>query len=279
MKDVAPFEVIVHRAFWSMLVCLLLIVIFGQLGSLRQIIMTPQIIWRLALAGIFIVANWTTYVYAVQIGRTVDASLGYFINPLVTIAFGVIILRERITFLQQVAIALGVIAVGYLVISMGALPWISIILALSFALYSLVKKKVAKDVPALAGMVIENTAVMPFLLGYLIYLLWTNQSFMQRLPDPSNSLMIFALLIGSGIVTAVPLVLFAIASRELPLWILGFLQYISPIMQLLIGVFVFHENMPVERWIGSGIIWLALLCLSIDGIIITRKRRSTCKER
>lgn len=278
LKDIGAFEVIVHRSLWSFFTCVLLLVFMRNLRSVLALIRNSAIFWRLSLAGALIIINWTIYVYSVQTGRTVDAALGYFINPLITVLLGVLLLRERLTILQKTALGCGVLAVGYLFLTMGTLPWIPFALAFSFGFYALVKKKISQQVPPVAGMVVENAAILPILLGYLGYLLLTQRSDVQKIALQSvqdgnftDFRRVLFLLIGAGIITAIPLLFFAKASQGLPLGALGFLQYISPILQLIVGVFLLHERMPLERWIGTGIVWCALILLIIDGLLAVRR--------
>lgn len=272
-----PLEVIVHRAFWGLLFCLLFLLLTGHLSQLRTLWQDRAALLRLVVAGFLIVANWTTYVYAILSGNSVDAALGYFINPLVTVALAVIVLKERINLAQGIAVTLGVIAVIVLIVGVGRVPWVSLSLAFTFGFYSLVKKSVAGRVAALPGMVVETAATVPFLLIYYAYLLATGTSSFQLIARgaahaPANSAWLhLALLIGSGLLTIIPLVLFALAAQGLPLGILGLLQYISPVLQLLIGVFIFHEHMVPARWVGAAIVWVALIFLSADSIFKATK--------
>jgi len=265
-------EVIVHRAVWGLVTCLVVLAVLRRLPRLRTTLRDRQAVGRLALAGALIVVNWTTYVYAVQSGHTVDAALGYFINPLVTVALGMVVLRERISRLQKAAVGLGVLAVAVMVIGLGRLPWVSLVLALSFGLYSLVKKDVSARVDALEGMAVETGAVTPFLLLYYGWLALNGHTSFQALA-PGQWVGHLALLIGAGILTLIPLVLFARAARGLPLGVMGLLQYVTPVLQLLIGLFAFHETMEPARWIGTGIVWVALILLGTDGVLQVRRAR------
>lgn len=260
-------EVIVHRAVWGMCTCLVAIIIAGQWRNLRAAIADRAVFGRLCVSGVLIVVNWTSYIFAVQTGRTVDAALGYFINPLLTVALGVVVLKETLSRMQKIAVALGALAVMYMLISMQTFPWLALAMAGSFGAYSLVKKRVANQVKPLVGMAIETSTVVPLLLiyyGVLVFQSDTSFHTLARHNEPWLGHLL--LLIGAGILTVIPLLLFAQASRGLSLGILGLLQYLSPIGQLLIAVFVFHETMPAERWIGTGIVWLALIFLSVDGV-------------
>ena len=274
-------EVIVHRAIWGLISCVAVIALFRRWSVLRNTLADREAVWRLSLAGLLIVINWTTYVYAVQSGHTVDAALGYFINPLVTVALARFVLKERLSSLQKVAIGLGALAVVVLVIGLGRLPWVSLVLAFSFGFYSLVKKRVANRVPPLEGMAIETAAVTPLLGGYYIYLVATGATSFHTLAADSSSetnawIWHLLLLIGAGILTMIPLLLFARASRGLPLGVMGLIQYIGPCLQLIIGITIFHEHMEPARWVGTAIIWLALIVMSTDwiGQIVKNRKKS-----
>ena len=280
LAPAGPLEVIVHRAVWGLVSCIAVIALMRRWRILRATLADREVVWRLSLAGLLIVINWTTYVYAVQSGHTVDAALGYFINPLVTVALARFVLKERLSPLQKVAIGLGVLAVVVLVTGLGRLPWVSLVLAFSFGFYSLAKKRVANRVPPLEGMSIETAAVTPLLGGYYIYLVATGTTSFHVLSNdgggrPDAWVGHLLLLIGAGILTMIPLLLFARASRGLPLGVMGLIQYIGPCLQLAIGITVFHEHMEPARWAGTAIIWLALIVMSTDWISqIVRARRS-----
>lgn len=273
LEPAGSLEVIVHRCVWGLVICALILTARREIGELRALWRNRRAMWRLMLAGVLIIVNWTTYVYAVMNGHVVDAALGYFTNPLLTVALGVVFLRERLSALQVVAVTLGAVAVLYMMFTLGYVPWISLALAFSFGLYSLVKKSVASQVKPLAGMVVETATTAPFLLAYYIYLVATGATSFQKLAaDPAAGTGFpwwghLALLIGAGAITVVPLLLFARAARSLPLYALGLLQYISPVGQFAIGVWVFHEAMAPERWITTGIIVLALVVLSVDTLL------------
>ncbi|WP_246046000.1 EamA family transporter RarD [Rarobacter faecitabidus] len=266
LNPAGAFEVIVHRAWWGMLTCIAAILLLKQWRAFKATVRDRSAVWRLAIAGGLIAVNWTVYVYAVQSGHTVDAALGYFINPLVTVALGRVVLGERLTRLRACAVALGLVAIVVLVIGMGRLPWVSLVLALSFGLYSLAKKDVASRVAPLSGMAIETAVITPVLLVYYGWLVAHGAASWQDYSS-GNDVAVWAhllLLIGSGPLTVLPLYCFAWAARGLPLSVMGLLQYITPVMQLLIGVLVFHEPMATARWIGTAIVWLALIVLTID---------------
>lgn len=270
LSPAGSLEVIVHRAVWGLAACIVAIAIFARWNLLKRVLRDNQAMQRLPIAGLLIMVNWTVYVYAVQSGHTVDAALGYFINPLVTVGLAWIVLKEKLTPAQMAALALGVIAVVILIIGVGRLPWVSLVLAFTFGFYALVKKEVAPRVPPLEGMAVETATVTPVVLGYYIYLT-VNQStsfhtLAQTQPATHAWVGHLALLIGAGILTMIPLLLFARAAKGLPLAVLGLIQYIAPIMQMFVGVVIFKETMEPARWVATGIIWLALLLLSADWI-------------
>ena len=263
-------EVIVHRAVWGLFFCLVALAITRSLGKVRALIADRGALWRLAVAGALVVVNWSVYVYAVLAGHTTDAAVGYFINPLVTVALGLVVLRERVTPIQKVALALGVLAVVILVVGQRSVPIVSLTLALTFGLYSLVKKDVAARVDPLAGMAIETAAVSPVLLGYYAYLAATSSTSFHTIATDEAGVswpLHLALLVGAGALTMIPLIMFASAARGLTLGTMGFLQYLGPTLQLLVAVFIFHETVPMFRWIAMGVVWVALACLSADWLL------------
>ena len=263
-------EVIVHRAVWGLFFCLVALAVTRSLGKVRALIADRGALWRLAVAGALVVVNWSVYVYAVLAGHTTDAAVGYFINPLVTVALGLIVLRERVTPIQKVALALGVLAVVILVVGQRSVPIVSLTLALTFGLYSLVKKDVAARVDPLAGMAIETAAVSPVLLGYYAYLAATSSTSFHTIATDEVGMswpLHLALLVGAGALTMIPLIMFASAARGLTLGTMGFLQYLGPTLQLLVAVFIFHETVPMFRWIAMGVVWVALACLSADWLL------------
>jgi chloramphenicol-sensitive protein RarD len=228
----------------------------------------PRTVFIMGAAGALIYINWQTYVYGVSTGQVVEASLGYFINPIVTVFLGVIVLRERLRVTQWVAVAISLIAVVVLTVGYGALPWIALVLAFSFGLYGLVKKQVGKDVDAVSGLTLETVWLMPVAIVQLIVVGVT-----AGLTFGTVSVWHTVGMLGLGVVTAIPLLLFASAARRLPLIYLGFIQYFAPVIQFLVGVLLLHEAMPAERWFGFGLVWLALVILTADMAISARSSR------
>jgi chloramphenicol-sensitive protein RarD len=249
-------EIVSHRAVWTLVFCLIVLALSKQLHSTIAIVKKPKIMAGLFLTTILVSINWLTYIWATNNGHVVEAALGYYINPLIIIAFGVLLLREKMRPLQWLAVGIAAVGVTILTIDYGRLPWVAISLALSWGTYGLVKKKL--DLGALNGLAIETLISLIPYAGYLIYL--GNQGTGQFGQKPGLTI----LLISAGAVTAIPLLLFNGSTTRLPYSTIGLLQYITPTIQFSIGVWVRHEVMPSARWIGFVVIWLALLALATD---------------
>lgn len=249
---------------WSLLFCIILLSFRKQLKATLAIFRDRRTFALLALTSGFLTINWGVYIWSVTVNRIVEASLGYYITPLVSVAFGVLVFRERLRPYQWVAVTLAAIGVLTLTIEYGALPWIALVLAISWSSYSLFKKHL--NVGALEGLSIETTVA---LLPNFIYLLWLEN---QDRGHFGSGVGISLLLAGAGIVTVVPLLLFNGATTRLPLSSTGLLQYITPTIMFMVGIFVNHEAMPLGRVIGFGFIWVALAFLGAD--IVRTKRNS-----
>lgn len=261
LAPTAPVEIIAHRVVWSLVLCLVVLALTRSLGTLRTVVRSPRTVVTLAGAGVLLTINWLVYVHGVLSGQTVDAALGYYINPLVTVVIAVIVLGERLRRAQWAALVLGAASVLVIGIGVGRLPWIALVLAATFGLYGLVKNRTGRTVGALTGLTVETAAVTPLALGYLGWL--TAQGVSSLGTEGTGHT---AALVGLGVVTAVPLLLFAGAARRLPLSVVGLLQYLAPTLQFLIAVLVFHEEMPAARWWGFVLVWLALAVLTVDGL-------------
>jgi chloramphenicol-sensitive protein RarD len=259
LQPAGAVEIVAHRIVWSLLFCLIVLAAMRQLGDFRAALRSPRVLGALATASVLIVVNWVVYVYAVLTDRVLDAALGYFINPVVTVMLGVLVLRERLRPVQWIAIGFGVAAVVVLSTGLGGLPWISLCLALSFGLYGLVKNRVGRTVPALPGLAVETAVAAPFALAYLV---WLGGSGTFTGHGAGHSL----LLMSTGVITALPLLMFSAAARRLPLSVIGMLQYLAPALQFLVGLLVFGEEMPAARWAGFFLVWMALVLLTADGI-------------
>ena len=259
-----PFEVVVWRVVFGFIFAALLVSIVGGWKEILQIVKSAQRLKWVAVASLMIYINWVVYVVAVATGNVIESSLGYFINPLVTVLFAVLLLKEKLRPMQWVALSIGAVAVVVLTLDYGRLPFIAIALAVSFGIYSLAKNRVGKKIPALQSFTIESGLVVPVALVQL----W--------LVSQSAQIMLFSglvetsILVGFGILTAIPLILFGAAASRVPLSTIGFIQYLTPTIQFSIGFFVFGEPMPTVRWVGFALVWVSLAILTVDAL--KRKR-------
>ena len=265
MAAASPMEILAHRIVWSSVLAALLLLVLRKRGWWRSVA-TPRILGMLALAACMIAINWGLYIWAVNFGHVVEAALGYYINPIVSVLIGVLVLRERLVAGQWVAIGLAGVAVIVLAIDYGHLPWVALTLAVSFGVYGLLKKRVNSG--ALETMTVESAVLAPAAIGYLIWLQATGALVFSHHGGPGLML----LLISTGLVTLTPLLLFAAAATRLPLSTVGLLQYITPTAQFLLGVFYFGETMSVSRWVGFGLVWAALAMLTVTGLSGARRR-------
>lgn len=257
-------EVLAHRYVWTAAFLVVVLIVARRLGDLRRLSRHTWLL--LAAASALIGINWGTYIFAVTHGHVVDAALGYFINPLVSVALGVVVLSERLRRLQLVALAVAIAAVAVLTTQASGLPVIALVLATSFGVYGLVKKVVAAD--PRVSVAVESLLALPIVGGYLIALQIMGNAHFVGLGAGHAALMVLA-----GPVTAIPLLLFAAAAQRLPLITLGLLQYLNPGLQMAWGVLVGHEPMPTARWVGFALIWTALVVLTVDGL--KRRGRET----
>ncbi|WP_084635253.1 EamA family transporter RarD [Propionicicella superfundia] len=267
VKAAGAVEVIGHRILWSFVFCFAGVLLWRQWRHLVEVVRNRRLFWGLAAAGVLVSLNWLVYVWAVLNDHIVDAALGYFVNPLVTVALAVVFLRERLRPAQKVAVGVGLVAVIVIAVGYGQVPWVALALALSFGLYGLVKNRVGGKVSPLVGLTVETSVLSPVALVYLGWLQVTGAGTLLGHGVPHT-----AALLGAGAVTAVPLLLFAGAASRIPLSMLGFIQYLTPILQFSIGVWVNHEVMPLPRWIGFGLVWVALVILTVDGLRPARSR-------
>ncbi|UXY29233.1 EamA family transporter RarD [Streptomyces sp. HUAS TT20] len=269
LKPAGPVEILAHRMVWSLAFVAVALVFVRRWAWAGELLRQPRRLALVALAAAVITVNWGVYIWAVNAGHVVEASLGYFINPLVTIAMGVLLLKERLRPVQWVAVGVGFAAVLVLTIGYGQPPWISLCLAFSFATYGLVKKKV--NLGGIESLAAETAIQFLPALGYLLWLTAHGDSTFG-----TGSTGHSALLASTGIVTALPLVCFGAAAIRVPLSTLGLLQYLAPVFQFLLGILYFHEAMPPERWAGFALVWLALSLLTWDALRTARRtaRRS-----
>jgi chloramphenicol-sensitive protein RarD len=268
LKPAGAAEILAHRMVWSLAFVAVALVVVRRWAWAGELLRQPRKLGLITVAAAVITVNWGVYIWAVNSGHVVEASLGYFINPLVTIAMGVLLLKERLRPVQWAAVGIGFAAVLVLTIGYGQPPWISLTLAFSFATYGLVKKKVnLGGVESLAA----ETAIQ--FLPALGYLLWLGTS--GEATFAAEGAGHAALLAATGVVTALPLVCFGAAAIRVPLSTLGLLQYLAPVFQFLLGVLYFREAMPPERWAGFALVWLALTLLTWDALRTARRSART----
>lgn len=261
LSAAGPVEIIGHRIVWSFVFCLVGVLIFGQWRRLVSVVRTPRLFVGLAAGGVLVSINWLVYVWAVVNDHIVDAALGYFVNPLVTVSLAVVFLGERLRAGQKVAVAIGLAAVLVIAVGYGQVPWVSLVLAFSFGTYGLVKNRVGGSVSPMVGLTVETWCLVPLAAGYLIWLQISGHSSLLT-HGPVHTIALLC----AGAVTAVPLLLFAGAAARIPLSLLGLIQYLTPVLQFSIGVWINHESMPWPRWVGFGLVWVALVVLSVDGL-------------
>lgn len=266
LEPAGTIEILAHRMAWSLVLIVVLLGMSGGYSGVVTVLRNPRQRWLLTLAAVLVSVNWGTYIFGVNSGHVVETSLGYFINPLFTILLGVGILGERLRSMQWVAVALGVVAVLVIAIDYGHPPWIALTLAVSFGLYGFCKKKA--DVGAVDSLAVE-TAVM-FVPAVIALVVIATQG---QLAFGHHGLGNAALLAITGVVTVVPLLFFAAGTRRLPLSTLGLLQYLAPVLQFAMGVGVRHESVPLAQYVGFGLVWTALILLTIDSLRVQHRSR------
>ncbi|MBT0767785.1 EamA family transporter RarD [Kineosporia sp. J2-2] len=271
LGDSGALEVLLWRIVFTGLVCLVLVAALRSWREMRTVLGNRRQVVVLGAAAFLIAINWGVYIYAVNSDQVVEAALGYFLNPLVTVALGVLVLRERLRPGQWAAVLIGVSAGIVLTVTYGRVPVIALSLALSFGTYGLVKKQVGSNggVSALAGLSTENLVLAPFAVAGLIVLAVQGHSTIGHNP-PWQAL----LLASTGVFTITPLLLFAAAAKRVPLSTMGLMQYLTPVLQFLCGVVVLGEHMPGSRWAGFGLVWLALVVLTGDSLLAARRQRA-----
>lgn len=272
LQPAGAVEIVANRVVWSLIFCALLITATRSWRALANAVRDRSVFGTLTVAAVLIAVNWLTYTYGVTTGQAVEASLGYFINPLVSVLLGVFILKEKLRPLQWAAVGIGFIAVGVLTVSYGKLPWIALTLAVSFGLYGFVKKRIGPRVDAVTSLSVETMMLTPLAAAAMV---WMGVSGSATLTSEGPGH--FWLLLASGVITAVPLLFFGASARRLPMTTIGLLQYFAPVLQFVVALLVFREAMTLERWIGFGFIWLALLVLTVDMLRAARKNSAAKK--
>ncbi|MEU4565765.1 EamA family transporter RarD [Micromonospora sp. NPDC023956] len=271
LRPTGPIEVLAHRIFWSVVVVALLLAVLRRMTVLRDLLRRPRTLAGITLAAALIAVNWGVYTYGVDSGQVVETALGYFVNPLMSVLLGVGLLGERMRPAQWAAVGVGGLAVAVLAVDYGRLPYLALILAVSFGGYGLVKKQLG--LPAAEGLLIESAALLLPAVGYLAWLWSTDGLTFGRVSAGHTTLLVLL-----GAATAVPLLCFAGAANRLPLTTLGMLQYLAPTIQLGCGVLILHEPMPPARLAGFALVWAALVVFTVDALRHARRRAATAPD-
>ncbi|WP_394195313.1 EamA family transporter RarD [Microbacterium foliorum] len=264
-----PWEVVAWRVLLSFVFCLLLLTVMRGWAAFGVIVRQPRLLGWTALAGVLIYVNWQVFLIGTLSGNIVETSLGYFINPITTVLLGVFVLKERIRRLQWAAIGIAAVAVIVIVLFYGEFPWIALSLTASFGVYGLIKKKIGPAVDAVSGLTLESFWLIPIAVVQLILVAATPAGITMG----SQGVWHAVLLAFAGVATAVPLLLFAAGTRRINLTVIGMIQFITPVMQFIIGAVVLGEPMPPERWAGFIIVWVAILVFLIDLLLAARRGR------
>ncbi|MDN4053803.1 EamA family transporter RarD [Massilia sp. YIM B02763] len=258
--DVPPVQILAHRMLWSLLFLVIVLLVRRQWAWLA-VVRQPRVFFSFVASASLLSVNWLIYIWAVNNGHVIEGSLGYFINPLVNIMFGYVLLKERLRRAQWLAIGVAALGVAWLTWQAGTVPWIALALAASFGGYGLLRKTAALG--ALEGLSFETMVLFPLAAGYVAWLTIHGDNAFINTPSDTTRL----LLIAAGPITAIPLLLFASGARRIPLSVLGLLQYLSPTLQFLLGVWLFQEPFSAERLVGFALIWIALALFALEGLL------------
>lgn len=274
LRPASALEILGHRIFWSALFMAVLIAVMGRGRRIITLLHDRRKVAGIATAAVVIAVNWSIYIYGVNSARVVETSLGYFINPLIAVALGVFVLRERLRIGQWVALGIGAVSVAVVTLDYGRLPWIALSLAITFATYGLIKKQL--QLPPADAMFVETALLTLPALAFLAWYAWgyhgrSDSAMIGSGPTFGDSIGHTLLIMASGVLTAIPLMMFASAANNLPLSVLGMLQYVAPILQLLVGVIIYDEAMPPARLAGFALVWLALIVFTWDGLRHARR--------
>lgn len=262
-----PVEILAFRIVLSLVFCVVILAIMRRLTKTAALLKDSGIVKLSALAAVLILVNWSVYVFASLNQFIVEAALGYFINPLVTVALGVVVLKEKLRPFQWGALGLAIVAVIVLAVGYGSIPVISLTLAFSFGFYGFVKNRMGPSVKSLDSLTLETLWLTPVALGLLVWVSMSTGLTLGTLGTAHTLLLLMA-----GAVTSIPLLFFGAAARRLPLSVIGLMQYLAPVMQFTFGVAIMGEPMPLERWIGFSLVWIALVVLSVDALRHRRNR-------
>lgn len=268
LAPMGPWEVVAWRILFSLVFCALLLTVLRAWPKLIAILRTPRLVLWTIVAGVLIYINWQVFLISTLTGHVIEGSLGYFINPIVTVLLGVLVLGERLRRAQWIAIGVAAVAVGVIVVGYGSFPWIALTLAASFGTYGLVKKQIGPSVDAVSGLTLESLWLAPIAVVQLIVVAVTGGIVLGSVSGGHTALVLLA-----GVVTATPLLFFAAGARRSSLTVVGLLQFIAPVLQFVTGAWILGEPMPIERWIGFGLVWVALVVLSVDSLRAARRPR------
>jgi chloramphenicol-sensitive protein RarD len=265
LDEVPPQEILAHRMLWSLLFLVIVLTVRQQWKWLPRVLRQPRILASFVASALLLTANWFIYIWSVNNGHVIDASLGYFINPLINVLLGLLVLKEKLRRGQWIAMAVAASGVAWLTWQAGELPWIALILGITFGGYGLLRKTAA--LAALEGLSLETMMLFPLALVYVLWLSWHGHNAFLNTPHDSTRWLLAA----AGPITAIPLLLFAAGARKIPMAVLGLIQYLSPTMQALLGVWVFHEAFPPARLAGFLVIWTALILYVLEGLWVSRR--------
>jgi chloramphenicol-sensitive protein RarD len=268
LAPTGPFELVAWRILLSLAFCALLLTVMRAWPRLAAIFRQPKVLGLTAVAGALIYVNWQVFMIGTLTGHVIETSLGYFINPIATVLIAVLVLRERLRVTQWVAIGIATVAVIVIIVAYGSVPWIALTLAASFSIYGLVKKRVGPSVDAVSGLTLESMWLVP-VAGVILVVVASAGGITMGAYGPGHA----ALLSMAGVITAVPLLFFAAGARRATLTLIGLLQFVAPILQFVTGAWLLGEPMPLERWIGFGLVWVALIVLTVDSVVHARRAR------
>ncbi len=268
LSPTGAFEIVAYRILFSLAFCALLLTVTRGWGRLAALVRQPRILLTMAIAGVLIYINWQVFVLAVTSKHVVEGALGYFINPVFTVLLGVIFLRERLRPAQWVAVGISAVAIVIIAVGYGAFPWIALALTLSFGLYGFIKKRVGGQVDAIGGLTLETAWLTPVAAVQLI-LVAGSSGLTLTAGGPGHVVLIVLV----GVATGLPLLLFAAAAARLPLIAIGLSQYLTPVLQFILGIVILGEPMSTTRWIGFVLVWVALIVLTVDLIRAARGQR------
>ncbi|HOQ22858.1 MAG TPA: EamA family transporter RarD [Microbacterium sp.] len=269
LAPIGPWEIVVWRILFSLVFCAILLTVTRTWPKLIAILRDRRLVFWTIVAGLLIYVNWQVFLLGILTGHVIEGSLGYFVNPIVTVLLGVLVLGEKLRTAQWVAIAFAALAVVVIIVAYGSFPWIALTLAASFGAYGLVKKQIGPSVDAISGLTLESLWLTPIAIVQLVVVASTTGLVFGTQGAGHTTLVTLA-----GVVTAVPLLLFAAGARRAPLVVIGLLQFVAPIMQFLTGWWLLGEPMPLERWIGFALVWVALVLLSVDSLRHARRARA-----